>query len=308
MRRQAEARGLTNRFAKGEQISAEEARRAAGHLSEAARQGGMLGLEQGESGQIIQLGEIPLAHLRKAIEDIEVSETKGGRAGKKQLMYLGQSALGMERQYQLIGAATLAGGLDLAFRLADIARTHVENDIKDVLDKAKRKERSGPAYILYLQFNLAGAERQDELLGKGSPDRTREVVMSLGNVPLLALNQEARQVIDGLAKGQNLDDDYVEFLRRELVDDAERRGNPQARELAEELREMQASRLESEVLKALDDAKSGKRFPEFYLTYLQQRIGETDAEDKDRERKSRWKKLARALDDLIRRVLRPQRA
>ena len=286
VRRQAEARGLTNRFAKGEQISAKEARRVAGRLSEAERQGGMHGLEQWQSGQTIQLGEIQFSHLQKAIEDIEVSETKGARAGRKQLTYLGQSALGMERQYQLVGAAAMAGGRDLAFQLADIARTHLENDIKDVFDKAKGKELSGPAYILYLQLNLAAAQRQDELLGKGSPDRTRELALSLGTLPRLALSHEARQVIGGLAKGQNLDDDYVEFLRRRLVEESERRGSPQTRELAEELRDMQASRLESEVLKTLDDAKSGKRFPELYLNYLQQRIGETDAEDKDPERNS----------------------
>jgi hypothetical protein len=113
------------------------------------------------------------------------------------------------------------------------------------------------------------------------------------------LSEEARDVITVLARGQDVDDEYVEFLRRRLLEDAERRRNSETRELGEQLRDAQAARLEAEVRKTLDAAKSGKRFPEFYLTYLQQRIAETDAEDKDPERKGRWKTLARALDDVI---------
>ncbi len=298
--RQWEARGLTNRFAQGEQITSREARRASERLLAAEKQAAIYGKGSEDLGQVIDLGEITDSQLKKAVEEVQASERKGGRAGGKQLTYLARGALGMERQYQLLGQAS--SGTDLASRLGDVKRSHIETDINAVLEKAKKKERSGGAYIDHLQEDLLASERQLQLLGQKSEssDNALELATALGKAPRLPLADETKQVIDGLRRGQDLDDEYVDFLRQRLVTNAERRGNVEARQLAAELREAQASRLEVEVRKTLSDAKGGKRFAEFYLTYLQQRMAEAVADETSQDKKAQWATLSKALDDLIR--------
>ena len=301
VRRQFEARGLKNRYDKGERVSAQDAQRAATRLLEAGKQGGLYGVERGEFEQVMELGEIQLSQLRKAVGAVERGREGGARTDRKLLAYLGQKAVSAERQYQLLGVESVGTGAGLALRLADIVRAENENDARDVLDSAKRKGPSGPAYVAYLQQNLVGTGRQQQLLGDAaSSDKALALAASLGTVPRVPLNQEARQVIDGLTSGQAFDDDYVEFLRRRLLEDAEQRGNAPARALAEALRDAEALRLESEVTTTLADAKSGKSFPDFYLSYLQKRLDDASEEEKSDERKSRWKRLASRLDDATR--------
>ena len=303
VRRQFEARALTNRFGKGEEITAQEARRAAERLLAAERQGAIYGKGSEDLGQVVSLGDITFKQLERAIEEVRESEGKGARAQGSYRTSLAREALGMERQYQLLGKTSSAG--DLASRLGDIKRADIQNDIQAVLDKAQRKERSGGAYIDYLQENLIGSGRQLQLLGRSdsSSEAMLELARALGKSPRLPLAEEARQVIDGLGRGHDLDDEYVDFLRRRLVESSD----SETRQLATALRQAQTSRLVSEVRTTLGDARKGKRFAEFYITYLQRRLAEAVAEETSQDKKTEWTTLSQALDELIRRAPPRQR-
>lgn len=285
----AKARGVADRFARGERVGVPEAQRTAMSVLEQAGQRARAGKEaEGVMEQVILLQGAVYSQFEKEAANVVGAEEKGVRAGEGYLEHLATTGFSMERQHELLGGEP-RGGVELGLKLGDFRASRLEEEIRGVLDRAKRGEQFGTAYIDWLRITALVTERQYALIGRKTVDWV-DLVQSLNTVSTLPLEQEARDVLARSGEGRRFNPGYVDFLRQRLIKDAGN-GSPQGRELAQALEKVQRSWIVAEIRDVLARAKDGKSFEWGYLTYLKQRVLESET------RESR--DLADALDRLI---------
>ena len=239
--------------------------------------------------QFISLQGVVYSQFEKEAGNVVGAEEKGVRAGEGYLEHLATTGFSMERQNALLGGEP-RGGIELGLKLGDFRASRLEEEVRGVLDRAKRGEQFGKAYIDWLRISRTGEERQYALMGRETMGNWLELVESLNTVPTLPLEQEARDVLARSGEGQRFNPRYVDYLGQRLIEDAGN-GSPQGRELAQALKKVQRSWIVAEIRDVLARSKNGKSFEWGYLTYLKQRVLESET------RESR--DLADALDHLI---------
>jgi len=295
--KEAQARGVADRFAHGGKVTLREARRSAGLLTDMRRRA-LQGKEDAALPEFIKfLIDFQGSQIRKDVGAVKDAERTGRRAREGYRDYLQQTALGWERQSQLLGNEADVG-VGLALELGEIKRARVQEKIKVVLSRGKTGEAFGEAYLRYLAESELGMARQDELLGQGSAEGALEVASELSKIRRLSFETEAADVLARSQSGERFDDSYIDYLRRRLMEDEAGRSGSDRSRLAQALGALQRSWLVAEATDVLARARNGERFSDTELDYLQRRLLDLESQ-KYGGIGADGSSLARALSELM---------
>lgn len=173
---------------------------------------------------------------------------------------------------------------------------------KQVLAQAKQGRPVSERDVVKLQQRLLSMEHQDELAGR--PSEGRQLAVEFGELRRSKLVEEALDALAKAKKGRRVSDDRVAKLQQRLLgmqrQDELSGGESEGQRLALELAEVRRSKLVAEASDVLERGKEGRRFPERYVTKLQQRLLGMERQDELTGRASEGQQLSDALGEMRR--------
>ena len=144
IRSEAEARGIANRFGQGEPVTADEVRRAARGLVNAARKADDLIRPEVFSGLVSELSNALGSAFEREAKGFEIAAQRGEKIDKGLLDFAASEGLGLERQRQLFGIGG-EGFPGMVLRLGEIKRSQLKKEI----NAARGKNNIGEVYAEY---------------------------------------------------------------------------------------------------------------------------------------------------------------